>query len=50
MNTTEDQAVEELARAIYDADLSADWQKPLDGYHAVAATLIAAGWTKGTPA
>jgi hypothetical protein len=48
MTTTE--AVEELAQAIYAADLSADWQKPLDGYHAVAATLIDAGWTKATPA
>jgi hypothetical protein len=48
--TTPEQAVEELARAIYAADLSPDWQKPCDDYHAVAATLIAAGWTKGTPA
>jgi hypothetical protein len=36
---------EELAQAIYAADLSPDWQKPVDGYHHVAATLIAAGWT-----
>jgi hypothetical protein len=50
MNTTVDQAVEELARAIYDSDLSADWQKPLDGYRDVAAKLIDAGWTKAEPA
>jgi hypothetical protein len=48
---TTEQAVEELAAAIYAADRSENWQKPLDGYHHVAATLIAAGWTtKGTPA
>jgi hypothetical protein len=40
--------IEELAQAIYDADLSPPWQKPCDGYHSVACRLIAAGWSKVT--
>ena len=43
-----DPMAEELAQAIYDADRSPDWCKPLDGYRHVATVLVAAGWTKST--